>query len=176
MDGTAKLYERDHRDHPVMNEDLKKKTWRKLKDITEVRNDFWSIEEDIIYRRHAELRGHFYELKEEPSSIPSKFVDVTDLRPQIWMCCSKMYWWLFERRSESKRIRIMNKIHEVYVTERKVSSRICVYRKETKKNSSNLQTWNCDLKFDPNWEKSSSRKQCKNGHTRNQSLIILKDR
>ena len=42
----------------------------------EVRNDFWSIEGDFIYRHHVELRVHLHVLKEESFPMPLKYIDV----------------------------------------------------------------------------------------------------
>ena len=90
--GTAKMCGRDHgvrefslrRDQPVMSEDLREELQGNLersqptetKDGAEARNDFWSMEGDIIYRHHVEPQVHVYVPNEESFPISLKYIDV----------------------------------------------------------------------------------------------------
>ena len=46
------------------------------KDDAEARKDFWSIQEDFIYRHHIEPRIHLYVPREETFPVPLKYIDV----------------------------------------------------------------------------------------------------
>ena len=46
-------------------------------DDAEARADLWSIQGDMIYRRHNEPRVQLYVAKEETFPIPLKYIDVT---------------------------------------------------------------------------------------------------
>ena len=92
-DGTANLLGRDHEIRestlrqydPVGSKDLSEELQRnseepqpaETKEDAEARNDFWSIEGDVIYRHHTEPRVHFHVPKEESFTIPWKSIDVT---------------------------------------------------------------------------------------------------
>ena len=59
-------------------------------DGSEARNDFWSIEGDLIYRHHFEPRVQLHVPKEEAFPIPLKYTDVT--RTMIGTRCSPLFW------------------------------------------------------------------------------------
>ena len=86
------MFGRDHEFHEpalrqeqvVRSEDLRYELQRisdgsqpaETKDDAEGGNDFWSIEEDSISRRHVEPRVHLHVSKEEIFPIQLKFLDV----------------------------------------------------------------------------------------------------
>ena len=91
-DATAKLSGRDYefrqstlrREQTARREDVSRELQGKSegpqptesKDDAEVRADFWSIQGDIIYRRHNEPRVQLFVPKEETFLVPLKYIDV----------------------------------------------------------------------------------------------------
>ena len=58
-----------------------------LPDAGEAINDFWSMSGNCRNRHHVEPRVKLYSPREEPSPVPLKYMDVPELRRQIWMLC-----------------------------------------------------------------------------------------
>ena len=92
--GYRKLSGRDHgirkscsiRDQPVRSEELSgnlqgipdmSQPIDEIKDDNVARNDYWSMEENYIYRHLVELRVQLYGPKEETFPIPQRYIDVT---------------------------------------------------------------------------------------------------
>ena len=60
-------------------------------DGREVRNVFWSIEGNYIYRHHVEPRVQLYVPKEETFPTPMRYSDVVGrIRPWTWLQQSRM--------------------------------------------------------------------------------------
>ena len=91
-DGSAKLPGRDYefqeptlrREFTVRRENLSGESHgdreefqpEESEDDSETRKDFWSIQEDFIYRHHVEPRVQLYVPKEESFPFPLKYIDV----------------------------------------------------------------------------------------------------
>ena len=101
------------------------------------------MEEDFIHRHHVEPRVQLHGPKEETFPNPLKYIDVTRTahteldvvarksRIDDYCAC----------RCGSKFVRLMERIHEVHISEWKTSKRKNVVRGTAYKHSSNYQTW-----------------------------------
>ena len=93
----------------------------------------------------------------------------------IWVCCKKDVLTLLVCRRGPKFVRLMDRIHEVYFTERKTSSRISVVREAPHEDPSTYQTWFCGPRFGLACEKQLKRRRSKNGPWWNQSSTTLEN-
>ena len=118
------------------------------------RTDFWSIQVDLLHLSSSQWTSSSV-LCAEGRNIPYS----TKI---FW--CNKVYsdWsgrfarercrWLLEFRFKQKLVRFVERFHEVYSIERKISQRIHVVRGVIDKNSNDCQTRSCMTKsMNLNW-------------------------
>ena len=161
-DGSAKLPGRDYefqeptlrREFTVRRENLSGESHgdreefqpEESEDDAEARKNFWSIQEDFIYRHHIEPRVQLYVLKEESFPIPLKYIDV--ISEQL-----KTKRWLLECRRKQKSVRFVDGLHKNYIIERNSSERKCMVQEETDKiETRSHMTW----RLDKNWKTKTS--------------------
>ena len=113
----------------------------------EVKEDFWFISGDSVYRHHVEPRVKLHVPKEESFLVPLKYIDVSrTTHTQRWTLCWRKYWRFLERgwRENYHRDRELSDTWTGFTTftfvEWKATGRIYVVQEETDKKTNDLKT------------------------------------
>ena len=100
--------------------------------MQKLKNDFWSITEDFIYRHHVEPRVKLY--------MPKEAVEVHRRYQNNTYVTGCTDWWLLERWWRERIVRCMDKLQKIHLIKREATWRMYTVRWETDEETDNLKT------------------------------------
>ena len=117
-----------------------------------MKNDFWAIPGEFIYRHHVAPRVKLYVPKEETFHVPLKYIDVTrSTHTDLDVLLKKKtddYW---NARFEQTFVRFLERIHKIHPAEREASFWIHVVREVTDRDSTTRPDYVWPLRFPLNY-------------------------